>query len=499
VIKTPTSAYTPAEVDAIVEFVRRGGGLFLVGDHTNVFGSSTYLNPIAERFGLYFRYDATYRLDNLDLSRWHPPVLLPHAVVRNAGDFLFATSCSLDSPLLSENVILGYGLRGIYLDYSETSYFPTKQDKMDDMYPVLVQAGGVRFGKGRVLGFTDSTVFSNFFMFIPGKAELALGSVDWLNRTNRHSFLLGLSLLAGFAGLGVLLWDLGRSPRLGFYGTFVPVGLLAFVVVASACERWAARAYAPPRPTRGMEEIVFDGEHGNFSLPLTSLLSDHWTNMHTFYVWMQRPGFVPRWVPQLDDALQHPGRVLVEVNPKRVYTLREIDGIVDFVRRGGVLLVLDTPLNQDPTLSPLDQDRQPNPLAPAAAVNQLLGPFSMSFVPQRRDSLAVLRPKPPAGDWLTGSVPGDTLAIGVKAFGVIGAKPLLVLPDGATVLGVRDFGKGKVIACGASSIFSTSVMGSTAVTPTPRMRALYQAQYDLLERVAHLQVHGRYARPDSLR
>jgi hypothetical protein len=75
VLKTPTSAYAPAEVDAIVAWVRAGGGLFLVGDHTNVFGSSTYLNPIADRFKMYFRYDATYTLDylaySMQLTRWN--------------------------------------------------------------------------------------------------------------------------------------------------------------------------------------------------------------------------------------------------------------------------------------------------------------------------------------------------------------------------------------------------------------------------------------------
>jgi hypothetical protein len=117
----------------------------------------------------------------------------------------------------------------------------------------------------------------------------------------------------------------------------------------------------------------------------------------------------------------------------------------------------------------------------------------MSFVPPHRDSLAVLHPTSPAGDWLTGSGQGDTLCTGVKAYGLGGAKTLLTLSDGTAVLGVRDFGAGKVIACGASQIFSTSVMGNTGVTPTPRTRSLFQAQYDLFEHVAGIHVTERYA------
>ncbi len=475
VIKTPTSAYGRAEVDAIADFVKRGGGLFLVGDHTNVFGSGTYLNAIAERFGLYFRYDATYRLDNLDLSLWQPPALLPHAVVRNMGEFLFATSCSLDSPLLSENVLLGYGLRSIYLDYAETSYFPAKKgDKTDDMYPLFVQSGGVRFGRGRVLGFTDSTVFSNFFMFVPGKPELALGSIEWLNRINGHGWALRLSLGLGIAGLLLLLWQLARAPRVRYFDGLVSAGLLTFVVVAAWCERGAARDYALPRPVRSIQDVTFDGEHGFFGLPTRSLLPDHWSNIQTFYVWMQRLGLVPRVAPNLHEYLRSPGRVLVEHNSNRAYTLAEVDGIVDFVRRGGILLVLDTPLNGE------------------SQSNTVLGPFSMSFVPERRDSLAVLRPPAPVGDWLSGPVPGDSLGIAVKAFALTGSKPLLTLSDGAVVMGERDFGAGKVIAFGASQLFSTPAMGSTAMIPTPRMRALFQVQYDLFENVAGIRVTSRY-------
>ncbi|MFC2037598.1 hypothetical protein ACFLYD_06500, partial [Chloroflexota bacterium] len=42
IIKTPTAPFAPEEIDAIEAWVRAGGGLFLIGDHTNVFGTSSY-------------------------------------------------------------------------------------------------------------------------------------------------------------------------------------------------------------------------------------------------------------------------------------------------------------------------------------------------------------------------------------------------------------------------------------------------------------------------
>jgi hypothetical protein len=479
VIKTPTEAYAPAEIDAIDEFVKRGGGLFLIGDHTNVFGSSTFLNPIADRFGMYFRYDATYNLRNLDLSLWEPSPVLPHPVTKDFRHFLFATSCSIDTPLLSENVILGYGLRSMYLDYAELSYFPKKEGKHDYLFPFIVQMGGVRHGKGRVLGFTDSTTFSNFFMFVPGKPELALASLEWLNRTSGSRVWRWLAALLALGGAVLAARELRRSTAAGAgaataIGAILCGGVVAFAVVAWGATRAAARAYPGPVPRQALDEVVFDAEHGSYLLPTTSLLGASWNNMHTFFVWVQRLGLVPRSVDQLEDAGPRPPRAVLEINPVRPFTIPEIDWFVNYVRQGGTLFVFDTPENT------------------ASTSSELLGAFGLSFLPIRETRVAITRPRGPAGAWLQGEVPGDTLWVVERASAVNGGEPLLVLPNGTAVASTRPFERGRIIAFGASRMFGADVMGSTAVEPTPRMRAVYQAQYDLFERVAGLRATTRY-------
>lgn len=58
ILKTPTSQYTAHELRAIWDFVDKGGGLWLIGDHTNVFGMDAYLNTVSARYGFRFNYDA---------------------------------------------------------------------------------------------------------------------------------------------------------------------------------------------------------------------------------------------------------------------------------------------------------------------------------------------------------------------------------------------------------------------------------------------------------
>jgi hypothetical protein len=450
VIKTPTSGFAPEEVNAIEEFVREGGGLFLIGDHTNVFGTSTHLNRIAERFGMYFRYDATYNLRNLGLSLFERPERFAHPIVRFMPTYLFATSCTLYSPLLSENVILGYGLRAMYLDYSEVSYFPTKTEKYDYDFGLFVQAGGVKHGKGRVLGFTDSTCFSNFFMFIPGKPELALASMEWLNRRNRWSWLNTVFLLASIVGLALMVIEARRV-----------VGTLTAIAAVSASDRLVTRVYSLPEARRTPVYVAVDQSHGNYVLPSEILPATNWRNFQTFYVWTQRLGLIPRNDNSLEDAVRN-SSALVEINPDRPFSIEEIDTVVDFVRHGGTLIVLDTPEN------------------PNSTSNQLLGPFGFIFDTEVADSIAVI------------DAAGDTLGVARKAVGIRDVTPVLQLGDGRIAMGYREFGDGKIVACGVSYLFSSEFMGITSVIPTEKQRRVFRTEYDLFEKIAGLHVRERY-------
>src|SRR6185295_6446537 len=99
---------------------------------------------------------------------------------------------------------------------------PQAVDQAAMRYGAFVQLWSTRRGGGRVLGFTDSTIFSNFCTFEPGKAELMLGMLEWLNHTDR----IGnprwfLALLGALQGM-LVLKRLKRDP-----GAILPCILVA--------------------------------------------------------------------------------------------------------------------------------------------------------------------------------------------------------------------------------------------------------------------------------
>jgi hypothetical protein len=59
-------------------------------------------------------------------------------------------------------------------------------------------------------------------------------------------------------------------------------------------------------------------------------------------------------------------------------------------------------------------------------------------------------------------------------------------------MGYSSFGEGKVVACGASYLFSSEFMGTTGAIPNDFQKRVYRAEYDLFEKIAGLQVRQRY-------
>ena len=104
----------------------------------------------------------------------------------------------------------------------------------------------------------------------------------------------------------------------------------------------------------------------------------------------------------------------------------------------------------------------------------------------------MLPPEAEQRAWLQATVPGDTLGVVASAVRISGTQALLVLDDGSTVMGFKNFGKGRVVAFGAADLFSNQRFGSTSTVPSPRLRAVFQVEYDLFESIANINVTERY-------
>jgi hypothetical protein len=363
-IKTPTEPFSSDEINSIKKFVANGGGLFLVGDHTNVFGITTNLNPIASEFGLRFCYDGQYDLSS-EMSVYRHPKLMPHPVVQNMPPFLFATGCTMEAPLLADNVIIGNGIKSIYLDYSQKSFFPKNAGAEETIeFGLFLQAAGIKYGKGRVLGFTDSTVWSNFFMFIPGKPELLIGCVEWLNRKNGFfSDLRAIFLIISLVSLMVFIFFAIKLKS----RAIIPVSLFAFLLTLILSiiffEKLNSYFYSNPKPKQKIVQVNFDYEHSEYELPILHVTRDANKSYATFYTWLQRLDFVPKVCDNFNQSLKS-GDAVVIINPRKPFKKKEIENFLNYIKNGGKALIIDDPFATN-----------------VSTVGQLLNPLGMFIKP----------------------------------------------------------------------------------------------------------------------
>jgi hypothetical protein len=447
-VKVPTSRYSAEEIDRIEQFVQAGGGLLLVGEHTDVFNVGVHLNDIASRFGFRFRYDCLFDIDGVFRELYQPP-LASHPIIQHVGPLDFAVSCSIDpGASFGRAAIRGVGLRSLPADYHASNFYPQVEDRAEARYGAFTQLWTTRRGAGRVAAFTDSTIFSNFSTFEPGKAELMLGMLDWLNHRNVsrdvRPLLLGLGVLLAVVALAIN-WRANGS-RLVLLGA-VLLGWSAAVAGVQAAHQ---SAYPMPKPVRPFTHVVIDRTVCDAPLSTSGFIAGEPNGFGIFERWILRLGcFTSR--RQGDDALT--GDVLVFMHPNQPVSREFRTAMSDYVAAGGKVLILDSPTNVKST------------------ANALLYPFGLGV----EHGTALKGALAPPEGW-----PAVTVD---SACEVKGGTPLVRLGN-AVVAARVEHGKGAVIVVGFASRFTDRQMGVTGdVVPDAQLRSVYDLEFSLLRTI----------------
>ena len=453
ILKNATSAYPPTSVTAIRDFVHNGGGLYLMSEHTNVFGNSTYLNPLAKEFGFSFRYDVLFDIETKFEQLYHPPILFPHPVVHHLPYFCFKVSCSIQPvSMRCEPIMVSNRAKALDIYYPSGNFYPPVKDQTDMPFGAFMQTVGIRQGKGRVVGFTDSTTYSNFEAFIAGKPELLLGTLDWLNRENRWGWvrLVLLGLAALFLSLALKAVSTERA-GVCFHLSWLVLAIFWLSCAGVLCRGINHKLFPLPSPHTPLTRVVFEQEHGNYELPLKGFTKEREKSYEVFYQWVLRVGYYPFTGRTLEEDLQD-ASILIIINPDRPFSPRELDLLKHYLEGGGKLLLMDSVNNQNST------------------ADLLLASFGMKIQRERKVALPALY----STSWM--SRMGHNTACAIE-----GGEGLLFSPDGSPILSTARVGEGMIAVLTFSQLFTNPPMGgSYRVVPNREQRDIYELQFNLL-------------------
>ncbi|MGO9115182.1 MAG: DUF4350 domain-containing protein [Thermoguttaceae bacterium] len=462
VIKIPRVRYTPEEVQAVVQFVEAGGGLLLIGDHTNLERSAAHMNDVTRAFGFTFRDDVLYSTQPAPDEEHYQAPMAPHPAIEHVPAFDFAVSCSID-PGISQGrpVVAATGLWSMPGDYHMDNFLFYAQHLPEMRFGSFVQAWSTHGGRGRVIAWGDSTIFSNFCLYQPGKAEVLLNLVEWLNHQGGTG-VWWLWTVLGLAAIGNGLW-LVRDD-----------GSAWLVIVAATACGWVLGSTATaallvhemplpvPQPDRRLPQVIIDRTTSQVPLAKGAFNEDRVTGRGFGLLEQSIPRLGYRTVRAEGDAVFQ-GDAVVMICPGFPATEAFRKRLIEYVEGGGRLLVIDAGLNDVPSTA-----------------NQILRPFGLALDYSAAWNGELVKPALKSEADLAAQLPLEDVVFprriqvesawpisGGTSVAAVHAKLEKLDPKVAdayadrTICAIAQYGKGLVMVASFGNMFNDNHLGST--------------------------------------
>jgi hypothetical protein len=331
IVVNPTHEPQGEELEAIWSFVARGGGLLVLGDHTNIQETLAPLNSLLKPSGMRFEFDSAIpfapRWTWYSCMRTHPSPVLRG--VRDESEVKTSVGASLALPWKALPLLTGRDAfsdtgdwenqRGAYL--GNMSY--DKGEVLGDLF----LAAEVRYGKGKVIAFGDTSPFQRSTISL--SHELILRTLAHLASSSPSAFPFPVrvagALILLIGGFGMLV-SADRSRTLFLFSGAAALWLLTTEQLART---------PLPEESASVRIARVDVAHGN----RVDLHAGAPNGIGGLVDHFFRHGDLPLVLRELDVRALDTADLLVTVAPAFPFTSDERRALRRFVDSGGLLLV----------------------------------------------------------------------------------------------------------------------------------------------------------------
>ena len=327
-VMNPTHVLAPSEHRAVWDFVRGGGGLLVLGDHTNIMEIEGPLDSLLAPVGVRVNFDSAIPL--VDRWSWYGCMRRhPHPATRGVRDeteVKISVGASLAVPAGALPLFTG---RDAFADAGnrgnkQGAYLGNMRWDPGEPLGDLVLAAEVPYGRGKVIVFGDTSPFQR-------------NSVTW-----SESFVTRVLTYLGTPGHRLLAWPLRAGgaalATAGGIGLalLAPASLPVLALAAAASAAWLAGVERTatvdlPRTPWRADVAWIDHAHGNridvhAGLPISigGLASHLW-----------RQGYLPLARRDRHAEVLPPARLFVSIAPALPFALDERRALRRFVEEGG--------------------------------------------------------------------------------------------------------------------------------------------------------------------
>jgi len=314
----------------IGEFVKNGGSLLVLGDHTGLGEMMPPLNDLLKDTGIQFNFDSAHYLKD----GWnHAFEWAPHPINALAGDeddvgISVGASLAL-SPFKARPVITakyGFSDIGNWLN-KQNAYLGDRQYNPGEWLGDIVLVAESAYGKGKILVFGDTSSLQNGamarnFVFVDGVLRWLSNSPNSRGALLRVIFGIALLLLATAWVLNLFHKHKNAGFLMLAFGVFVASFLINSAFAAAHKTQTAPRGNVAYIDMAHLERFEIYSDGGIWSLLYTLMRCDYLPFVH------QR--FSPR-------ALES-SKVLIKIAPAKPLSEAAMQRLDDYLRQGGVVI-----------------------------------------------------------------------------------------------------------------------------------------------------------------
>lgn len=354
VLLFPDEPWAEGQLERIWDFVRRGGSLLVMGEHTtrDKNGSNRF-NEVLEPTSIRVEFDSgTFAVGGWLQSYQaiaHPATA---GVPDDSNQFGVVIGASLQTNWPARPLLIGrWGWSDIGDQGSSRAMMGNDHYDPGEKLGDIILAAEQPLGKGRIIAFGDTSSLTNGINVSSHVFTSRLFGYLASNSRNAHPMwrqLLGI-LCCGLL-IGLLIWNAGQLAamrRSGWMVILVALGLAGSLAVSTAISQNASQIL-PDGRYKSLNNLAYiDTSH------LEAYSGESWRpdGIGGFILTLMRNGYLTLLLPELTSERLERADLLVSIAPSLSFSKTEQAAIRDFVINGGTFIIMAGLERADPSRS----------------------------------------------------------------------------------------------------------------------------------------------------
>jgi len=349
----PDEDFSQKDKELLKEWIKAGGSLLLLADHTDIGGFMSKANSLLEPFNIQIKFDIADPVNrgriNFPSKGWFSCIEIKNHPINykiiDPGQIQIGGGASLAISAGSYPIIVGsYGFSdpGDYANSGRGAYLGNRRYDHGEQLGDVVLVAGSYYGKGKVIVFGDTSSFQNSALCYSFSFLNNIFSFLFSKNSSIINFQYPLAALFLIGSLSLLIFSYKGSRLILLVFT---LAICLGILLAGLLNNEVMETQMP----QATGDIVYiDSSH----LEQIEPIPFQENSIDGLSINLQRNGFLPVLLHDFDETKMSRSKMLVFIAPTQNFATSELSFLESYTNNGGII-ILASGFEDKPPIQPL--------------------------------------------------------------------------------------------------------------------------------------------------